>query len=315
LIRRKSALLFTVEHPIGQANCDPDLYGPSALSEFAQAAEQAGFAAIAFSEHPAPSLKWLRGGGHATFDPVAALSFVAACTTKLVVMPYLLVLPYRNPLLAAKSIVSLDVLSGGRLIVAAGGGYLRSEFAALGVDFEERGALFDEALDVLRGVCGDEEFHYTGRHFNARGVTMTPQPVQQPHPPIWIGGNGRNARRRVARFGQGWSPLIATEELATTTRMPAITSITRLAHDIDDLRRFVEEAGRDPASIAVQVLSPHSVVSEANVSVGCLHEHIGELSEAGVSHFVVRTPVNSITAATDALTWFGEQFIGKEKPQ
>jgi probable F420-dependent oxidoreductase len=308
-------LLFTVEHPIGRANCDPDLYGPAALSEFAQAAEQAGFAAIAFSEHPAPSLKWLRGGGHATFDPVAALSFVAVCTPKLVVMPYPLVLPYRNPLLAAKSIVSLDVLSGGRLVVAAGGGYLRSEFAALGFDFEERGALFDEALDVVRSVCGAEEFHYTGRHFNARGVTVTPGPVQRPHPPIWIGGNGRNARRRVARLGQGWSPLLASEELAKTTRMTAITGITQLSQEIDDLKQLLAEAGREPASIAIQVLTPHSGVSEADVSVEHLRDHLGELGEAGVTHFVVRTPASSLTAAADALTWFGEQFIDKEKPQ
>lgn len=308
-------MLFTVEHPVGQADCDQALYGPAGLTVFARAAERAGFTAIAFTEHPAPSLRWLRAGGHATLDPVAALSFVAACTTTIVVMPYLLVLPYRNPLLAAKSIVSLDVLAGGRLVVAAGGGYLRSEFSALGVDFGERGALFDEALDVLRRVCTDEEFDYSGRHFSARGIAMTPSPAQRPHPPIWIGGNGRNARRRVARFGQGWSPLIATEEVAKTTRMPAITSVTQLAEKIDDLHQLLADAGHDPASIAIQVLTPQSAVSEADTSVEHLRDHIGELSEAGVSHFVARTPANSVAAATDTLTWFGEQFMEEEKPQ
>lgn len=302
---------FTVEHPVGQADCDPALYGPAGLFAVAQAAERAGFAAIGFSEHPAPSLKWLRGGGRATLDPVAALSFVAACTSTLVVMPYLLVLPYRNPLLAAKSVVSLDVLSGGRLVVAAGGGYLRSEFSALGVDFDERGSLFDEALEVLCGVCVEEEFRCAGRYFNARGVTMTPGPVQRPHPPIWIGGNGRNARRRVARYGQGWSPLVAGEELARTTRMPAITSVEQLAVEIADLRRLLAEAGRDPASIAVQALTPYSAVSAAPVQQ--LHDHIGELSEVGVTHFVVRTPADSIAAATDALTWFGEELIAPRR--
>jgi probable F420-dependent oxidoreductase len=306
---------FTVEHPIGRADCDPDLYGPARLPVFAQTAERAGFTAIAFTEHPAPSLKWIRGGGHATLDPVAALSFVAASTTTLTLMPYMLVLPYRNPLLAAKSIVSLDVLSGGRLVVAAGGGYLRSEFSALGVDFDERGALFDEALEVLSGVCANDEFHYAGRRFSARGVTMAPGPVQRPHPPVWIGGNGRNARRRVARFAQGWSPLLTSEEVAATTRMPAITDVTRLAEKIDDLRRLVAEAGRDPASVAIQVLSQHSAVGEAGVSAERLRDHIGELAEAGVSHFVVRTPAHSVDAATDTLTWFGEEFIAKEKTQ
>jgi probable F420-dependent oxidoreductase len=300
---------FTVEHPVGQTDCDPALYGPTGLPEFARAAEQAGFTAMAFTEHPAPSLKWLRGGGHATLDPVAALSFVAACTTRLSVMPYLLVLPYRNPLLAAKAIVSLDVLSGGRLVVAAGGGYLRSEFAALGVDFEERGALFDEALDVIRRVCVEEELHYVGRHFEAHGVTLAPGPVQRPHPPMWIGGNGRNARRRVARFGDGWCPLVATEELAATTRMPAITSMTQLAESVDDLRSLVSGADRDPTSIAVQVLTPQSELTAGKPSTERLRDHLGQLGELGVTHFVVRPPRQSLSVAIDATTWFGEQFI------
>ncbi|MEB3070702.1 LLM class F420-dependent oxidoreductase [[Mycobacterium] vasticus] len=302
-------MLFTLEHPVGQADCHPALYGPEGLPGLAQAAERAGFNAIAFTEHPAPSLKWLRGGGHATLDPIAALGFVAACTTKLNVMPYLLVLPYRNPLLAAKSIVSLDVLSGGRLVVAAGGGYLRSEFGALGVDFDERGALFDEALDVLRGACTSEEFHYRGGHFEARGTAMVPGPVQRPHPPIWIGGNGRNARRRVARYGQGWSPLIASAEMAATTRMPAITTVRQLAEKVDDLRQLVAESGRDPASIDVQVLSPLSDVCNTKTSVERMHDHIGELAVAGVTHFVIRPPAESPSAAIDSITWFGEQFI------
>lgn len=302
-------MYFTVEHPVGQSDCHPDLYGPTGLPSFAQAAEQAGFTALAFTEHPAPSLKWLRSGGHGTLDPIAALSFVAACTRKLNIIPYLLVLPYRNPLLAAKSIVSLDVLSGGRLIVAAGGGYLRSEFAALGVDFEERGALFDEALDVLSAASAETEFRYQGKYFEARGVTMTPGPVQLPHPPIWIGGNGRKARRRVARFGQGWSPLLVAEEAAATTRTPAITSVAELGEKIKDLHQLVAEAGRDPASIAIQVQTPSLGVAGASLSAEHLRDHVGQLSEVGVSHFVVQPVGKSVTAATEALRWFGEEFI------
>jgi probable F420-dependent oxidoreductase len=305
-------LKFTVEHPVGQSDCDPSLYGPSGLPTFARAAEQAGFSAVAFTEHPAPSLKWLRGGGHATLDPVAALSFIAACTTRITIMPFLLVLPYRNPFLAAKSILSLDLLSGGRLVVGAGGGYLRSEFSALGVSFEERGTLFDEALDVLGRVCTDEEIDYQGRHFVARGVTMQPGPVQRPHPPVWVGGNGRNARRRVARFGQGWSPLIASADLAATTRMPAIASVAQLADAIDDLRNLVADAGRDPESIAVQVQSPCSGVLGADVSAEQLRNHIGELAEAGATQFVTSTPGSSTSAAVDALARFGDEIIAQQ---
>lgn len=303
---------FTIEHPVGQSDCEPSLYGPSGLPAFARAAEQAGFSAVAFTEHPAPSLKWLRGGGHATLDPVAALSFVAACTTRITIMPFLLVLPYRNPFLAAKSILSLDLLSGGRLVVGAGGGYLRSEFSALGVPFEERGTLFDEALDVLGRVCTDEGIDYQGRHFVARGVTMQPGPVQRPHPPVWVGGNGRNARRRVARFGQGWSPLIASTDLAATTRMPAIASVAQLADAIDDLRNLVADADRDPESIAVQVQSPCSGVLGADVSAEQLRNHIGELADAGATQFVTSAPGSSTSAAVDALARFGDEIIAQQ---
>jgi probable F420-dependent oxidoreductase len=301
---------FTIEHPVGGDDCAPDLYGPAALPAFARAAEKAGFDALAFTEHPAPSLKWLRTGGHATLDPVAALAFVAAATTRLRIMPFLLILPYRNPLLGAKSIVSLDVLSGGRLVVGAGGGYLRSEFGALGVDFEERGALFDEALDVLRGVCTEEEYRHEGRHFVARGVTMTPGPVQRPHPPVWIGGNGRNARRRVVRAAQGWSPLIASEQLAQTTRMPAITTVPEMAGAIKELRDRLVEAGRDPEEVDVQVQSSSfSGPIGAELSVEQVRDHVGELGEAGVSQFIVRVGAASVAQALDELARYGEEVI------
>lgn len=302
---------FTVEHPVSRPGCDPALYGPAGLSAFARAAEEAGFAALGFPEHPAPSLKWLRAGGHATLDPIAALGFVAACTTRITIMPYLMVLPYRNPLLAAKSLVSLDVLSGGRLVVGAGGGYLRSEFGALGVEFEERGALFDETLEVLRRICTEEEFRYEGRHFTARGATMSPGPVQRPHPPIWIGGNGRNMRRRAARFAQGWSPLLTTPELAATARTSSITSVAELAGAVEEVRDRAAEAGRDPATIAVQVQSPYSQALGAAVSAEQVLDHVGELSEAGVTQFVTTTPSSSTAAAVDGLARFGEEIIAR----
>lgn len=301
---------FTVEHPVGSPDCAPELYGPAALPRFARAAEEAGFDALAFTEHPAPSLKWLRGGGHATLDPVAALAFVAAATTRLRIMPFLLILPYRNPLLAAKSIISLDVLSGGRLVVGAGGGYLRSEFSALGVAHEERGALFDEALDVLHGVCTTPEFHYEGRHFTAYGVGMVPGPVQRPHPPVWIGGNGRNALRRVARAAQGWSPMLTSEEMAATTRTRALTTVADLAAAIKDLHDLLGEAGRDPATVDVQVQSGRfSGPLGDGLSVEQVRDHVGQLAQVGATQFLVRVPSDSVDRALDELARFGEEII------
>ncbi len=100
-----------------------------------------------------------------------------------------MVLPYRNPFVVAKAGATLDLLSGGRFTLAVGAGYLKREFAALGVDLDERDELFDEALDVIKAIWTGDDVGFEGRHFSARGVTAHPRPVSDPHPPIWIGGN------------------------------------------------------------------------------------------------------------------------------
>jgi probable F420-dependent oxidoreductase len=293
---------FTVEHPIGHAGCDSQLYQPEGMAAFVQAAETVGFDAVAFTEHPAPSLKWLRAGGHESLDALTALAFVAAITTRIRLLTYLLVMPYRNPLVTAKTIATVDLLSEGRLTVGAGGGYMKSEFLALGVDFDERGALFDEAIDVIREIWAGESFSFEGRHFTVRDQVNTPGPVQRPHPPIWIGGNGRNARRRVARAAEGWMPLLISEELAATTRMPALSTPADLAVAIEELRRMFEEAGRDPATLRVQVQSTHSDhLRDRTTSWEEHQQHLGELADAGVTDFVVRPPGTTAEAAVDAL--------------
>src|SRR5260221_14072732 len=154
---------------------------------------------------------------------------MAAGTTRPRVMTHLVVAPYRNPFVSARSMASLDRLSGGRATFVLGTGYLRSEFAALGVEFEERNELFDEAAEVIRGVWTDDDFHYTARHFNAFGVKMLPGPVQQPYPPLWVGGNSAAARRRVAAWAQGWAPLLGSAQLARTARTPIISTDRDLA--------------------------------------------------------------------------------------
>ena len=164
---------------------------------------------------------------HDALDPLAALAFCAAVTDRLRLIPNILVLPYRNPFLVAKAGATLDALSGGRFTLAVATGYLRAEYHALGVDFEQRNALFDEAIEVIRGVWSEDEIAYQGTTFTARGQTANPKP--RLHPPIWIGGNSRVSRRRVARYGDGWSPFPAPRVLAATAK-------TRPLESVDDLR-------------------------------------------------------------------------------
>lgn len=307
-------LRFTVEHPVGQSGCAPELYQQEGLAAFVRAAEEAGFDAVAFTEHPAPSLKWLQGGGHESLDPLTALAFAAAVTSRITLMTYLLVLPYRNPLMTAKMIATVDLLSQGRLVVGAGGGYLRSEFFALGVDFEERGALFDEAIDVLRAMWTGESLTFEGRHFTARGQVSTPAPVQRPHPPIWIGGNGKNARRRVARAADGWMPLLVGEELASTTRMPALATVAQLAGAVGELHGMLAEAGRDPASVRVQVQGRQGdLLVHREGSWAEHHDFLGELEAAGATDVVIRTPGTDLAAAVDALHEYGREGIATHR--
>src|SRR5205807_1849381 len=157
------------------------------------------------------------------------------------------VLPYRNPFVVAKACATLDVLSGGRFTLAVGAGYLKGEFAALGVDHAERNELFDEALAVLKAIWTGDDVSFEGRHFNARGITSHPRPTAVPHPPIWIGGNSGQARQRVADLGDGWAPFPAPAVLARTARTVALDSPEDLAEAIGDLHARLDAAGRDPA--------------------------------------------------------------------
>src|SRR5207248_6448161 len=181
-------LRFSVGLPTDHVAAADDFVTGEAVMECAKAAEEAGFDACFVTDHPAPDSKWLATGGHHALDPFVALSFAAAATTRLRVQTHILVLAYRNPMLTAKSVLSLDRLSGGRVIRGVAPGYLKPEFAALGVDFDERNELTDEAIDVMRQIWTEGEIEIEGRNFRTRGTTMRPQTPPRPHPPIWVGG-------------------------------------------------------------------------------------------------------------------------------
>src|SRR5687768_13414278 len=167
---------------------DGDMLDAGGVAELAVAAERAGWHGFSFTEHPIPGARWLAAGGHQSLDPFVALGHVAAVTQRLRLLTYLAVLPYRNPFLLAKAATTVDRLSNGRFVLGVGAGYLKGEFQALGVDFDERNELFDEALEVLPLHWSGEPFNYKGRHFEARETVALPRPHQDPIP-IWIGGN------------------------------------------------------------------------------------------------------------------------------
>ena len=241
---------FMVEYPIRSDDGGAWLQ-PENMAEFARVAEAAGADAISLTDHPAPSKKWLDRGGHETLDPFAGLSFFAGVTYRVRLMTHLAVVPYRNPLLLAKCMTSLDIVSGGRATFVLGTGYLRSEFGALGVEFDDRNALFDEAVDVLRGIWSSDRFEYDGSRFTARGQVIAPGPVQKPHPPLWLGGNSALTRERVAKWGQGWAPTRADAVYASTMRTARMEDDQSSATRSTTLRSGSSvTVGRSPTSIS-----------------------------------------------------------------
>ena len=298
---------FTVDYPTGAAGFDPAFLDPAMMTRFVTSIESLGFDAVAFTEHPAPSKKWLDAGGHESFDVLTALAFCAASTTTLKLVTNLFVLPYRNPLLAAKQIATTDVLSGGRTIVGVGGGYLRSEFAALGVDFEERNDLVDEALEVLTGIWRSDSFTYTGRHFSAGGQISRPVPVQLPHPPLWVGGNSRKARERVASHCQGWAPMMTAPHVSATTRTAAIESVEQLAAVIGDLRDRLGEAGRGDEAVDVQLSGGRSSSATGNPDETLAL--LEELGKVGVTYVCINPPGANAESCLEALEAYSTSVI------
>jgi probable F420-dependent oxidoreductase len=303
---------FMAEYPILSDEDGGAWIDPANIASFARTMEAAGFDAIAFTDHPAPSGKWLRGGGHETFDPFVALGYLAGVTARIRLMTHLVVVPYRNPFIQAKSMTSLDVLSGGRATFVLGTGYLRSEFAALGVDMEERNDLLDEAVEVITGVWTNEEFSYEGRHFSAHGQSQRPAPVQTPHPPLWMGGNSKVNLRRIAKWGQGWGAMIGSPELVKTTRTAGIYSIEDLAKSIDYLGQQLIENGRTLSDVDIAATLPSLRLGDP-FSPQARIDDIGKAAEAGCTWVGATMPHGPIAAALEAVEQFGAEVIAKTR--
>jgi probable F420-dependent oxidoreductase len=293
---------FTIGLPTDHVGHAAEFVTGAAVMECAAAAEAAGFDACFVTDHPAPDTKWLAGGGHHALDPFVALSFAAAATTRLRVQTHILVLPYRNPLLTAKSVLSLDVLSGGRVILGVASGYLKPEFAALGVNFDERNELTDEAIDVMRRVWTEDEVVTEGRHFRTRGTSMRPHPPQQPHPPIWIGGNSTAAIRRAAERAQGWVPFPNPGGLTSRVRTPELSNLDELARRLQILRDHAADIGRkEPIDVC---FSPFAEGARDTI------QELHELEALGVTWAVLHGPaVKTRDAWIDATRRLGDEVI------
>jgi probable F420-dependent oxidoreductase len=257
---------------------------PGVLGRVAEHAETAGLESLWVSEHlvapdpmEAPSKL---DPSFPMFDPLVALAYAAARTTTLRLGTGVIVLPLRNPLILAKELASLDVLSGGRVLVGIGVGYVEQEFRALGAPFDDRGERTDEYLATMQAIWTQERPAFDGRLFAFREVQAHPRPVQRPHPPIVIGGWSAPALRRAARIGQGWYGWGLDHDEAAAV--------------IARLRSAAQEVNRDPALGEIEITLTPSGSVDLRVAERCAPLGVhrlnlmvpGEATEAGLHRLI-----------------------------
>jgi len=258
--------------------------GAHQLGDVAVAAEEAGFDMVSMTDHPFPWEPWLKGGGHHAFDPFVSLAFMAAATKRIKLCTLVVIAGYRHPYIHAKAAASLDNLSGGRLVMGMGAGYLKQEFDVIGASFEDRGKRFDAAVRAIQAAWTGEVLDYDDEYFPAHGHVMLPRPAQRPGPPIWFGGNSLAAQRRVVALGQGWLPFEQGEEQAKVTRTPALTTAAQLADKIGTLKERLREAGRtDDISICFGAHGSGGYEAHAE----SIARRLPDFEQAGLTHVLI----------------------------
>jgi len=258
---------------------------PDIIRGAAVGAEQLGYDSVWVSDHVVVPHANIVNFGETVFDPLVTLAVVAGATHRVRLGTTVLIVPYRNAVVTAKMIASLDALSGGRVVLGIGAGWVAAESAALGVPFAERGAMTDEYLAALQELWTSRAPSFAGKYTRFGGLVFEPKPLQKPHPPIWVGGHSRAALRRAARLGAAWHPI---------NRPPA-----ELQAGQAEIARLCQASGRaTPPALTLRndlrVLRPGQSAPASThggrVLAGepaALVEQIGELAACGVEHLVL----------------------------
>lgn len=300
---------YSLQLPTDRVEQGDDFLRLDRIAEVARAIEDAGFDACYVTEHPIPGDAWLRGGGHHSLDPFVALTAAAAATTTLRLHTNLIVLPYRNPFLIAKSIASLDVVSGGRVIMGVGAGYMEDEYEALGADFANRNDLADEAIATMKQAWSGSSITVKGTAFNARHNTALPVPLQRPHPPLWIGGNSPRAIRRAVEFGQGWSPFPLPRSHTGRVRTSSIETIDDLARKISRFHELARESGRRDIVDVNFVPFGHGMNSQQPLIPSKFREQVSALEAEGVTWLSLGLPGMDRKSYLESIVTFGKEVI------
>ena len=292
------------------------LANPPTLTRLALRAEELGFDGMFASDHLAlpttPGSRYpYRSDG--TFplrpdenllEPVTTLAYLAAITTRIKLGFSVLVLPYRHAVLNAKMLSTLDVYSGGRLIVGVGVGWMKEEFEVLDSDFDHRGQVTDEHIRLLQALWHRDEPDFAGNYYRFTGMTMYPKPTQKPHPPIWTGGISPRALRRAARLSDGWHGVRMTPD-----------EIAKVGKQLTELR---SETGREALHFDVSLRTGMDLTNSAlpqsrlpmRGSAEQVAEDVRQYQDAGLTYMVMEP------RARDASEYLGqmERFAEMVRP-
>jgi probable F420-dependent oxidoreductase len=280
----------------------------------ARSAEELGFASVWVTDHlfvPRTLDIIYRDN---MLEPLTLLSHLAAVVSRVRLGTSVIILPYRNPIVLAKMLATVDQLSQGRLIFGAAVGWMEGEFQALRAPFAERGALSDESLRMIRAIWTQEVVSHQGTFYQYEDMQASPRPVQQPGPPIWIGGNSARARRRVAELGDGWhaSSLNAAAMAPGRAHLQALWEQRgRQGKPTLSVRIELSIEGVSKAVLAYPPRPGRPVRMPLSGSVGAIVDQIGAFQELGVEHLVFETSTQSHDSTLATM----EAFMQRVRPQ
>jgi probable F420-dependent oxidoreductase len=292
---------------------------PEAIEALVRRGEALGFASTMIADHVAfpvtiksrypYTVSGAFPGGGDSLEQLALMAFVAGKSTRLRLVTSVMILPHRNPVVTAKTLATIDVLSGGRVTVGVGVGWLREEFQALGApDFDRRGAVSDEYLKIFKTLWTENPASFSGQFYRFDAIRCLPLPVQKPHPPIWVGGHSKAALRRAARFGDGWHPVGANPAVPLR---PA-----ELRASLDELHRLTEAEGRDPSALTISYKAPVYDPAESSLGSGAERrpftgsaeqtaEDIAVFARLGVSELIFDFRSESLAESLERMERFG----------
>src|SRR5437868_13850861 len=304
------------------------LAAPEILVRLAVEGEAMGFDYIALSDHIveprdiharypySETGEFPKGSRGERHEQLATMAYIAGKTSRIRFLTSVMVVPHRPAVLTAKFLATIDVLSGGRVMVGVGAGWLEEEFEAIGAPpFAERGKVTDEYLAAFRELWTKPEPRFDGRFVNFANVIFEPKPVQKPHPPLWVGGESGPALRRAAKLGDGWYPI------GTNPTHP-LNTLARYRAGVARLRKLTGEAGRDPASVALAYrVHRHGDLVSAKADDGEKHlfsggaadiaEDLRAMRELGVAAVDFSFPGATADAVLASMRQFHEEVLGK----